>query len=282
MRVVLAEDYGFCFGVERAVERLIEVLKDSRVVTDGDIVHNEGVMDMLKSVGLMVKKDPAGTEADVFAIRAHGTSPKRLDEVKRRFKRVVDLTCPIVESLFETAKELKDRGYTVVVFGKEGHAEMEALKGHVEDAVVTRKVFKVDGSVQKVAVVSQTTSPWKEFSSFVGDMVEENFHVKDWKVINTVCYVTVRREMEVERLSRMCDVVVVVGGKHSANTGKLYEIAKNLTRAIWISSPDELGSYDFDGVDCVGIVSGTSTPKEDVEKVRDEILRRGKDGEKER
>ncbi len=269
MKVCLAEDYGFCFGVKRAVDGILKALESDEVVTDGDVVHNERVMDHLKAYGLKVVKDLKGENFSdaVFAVRAHGIPQKKYEEISKRFKKILDLTCPIVKNLFEIAKKLEDEGYELVVFGKDGHAEMEALKGYVRKVRVVREAFSLEENVKRVAVVSQTTSSWKDFSEFLKKLVEKNFNVKEWKFVNTICRVTVLREGEAERLGKLCDLVVVIGGKHSANTEKLYSIANNYTKTLWISSPDELNSMDLSGYRCVGILSGTSTPKEDVDRV---------------
>jgi (E)-4-hydroxy-3-methyl-but-2-enyl pyrophosphate reductase len=273
MRVVLARDYGFCFGVKNAVERLLGELKNGKVHTDGDIVHNRRVMEMLKERGLEIVQNGSG---EIFAVRAHGIPPEKLEEVSRRYKRVIDLTCPIVKSLFEKARSCEDEGYSVVVFGKEDHAEMRALKGYVPSAIVSSEARSY-GS-ERICVLAQTTSSWIEFSEFVSDLVSHNYQVKEIKVVNTVCPVTVNREDEVRRLSRKCDAVVVVGGKHSANTGKLHRIASRNTKAYWIESPSEVEEIDLEGMGCVAIVSGTSTPAEDVEEVFEKISRRDSDG----
>ncbi len=271
MRVVLASDYGFCFGVKSAIDRLVEELEDGEVHTDGDIVHNNGVMKRLIEMGLKIEDSGGKT----FAIRAHGLPPSRIKEVSKRYEKVVDLTCPIVKSLFEKAKGCRKEGYGVVVFGREGHAEMEALKGHVPDAIVTLEANFY--GMERMCVLSQTTSSWIEFSEFIGDLVRLNSTAKEIKIVNTVCPVTVNREDEVRRFSKMCDAIIVIGGRHSANTGKLYRMASRQTKAYWIESPDEVEGLDLQGMDCVAIVSGTSTPAEDVEEVYEKISRRGGD-----
>ncbi len=274
MKVVLATDYGFCFGVKKAVDRLRKGLKNWEIHTDGDIVHNRRVMESLVKDGLKIVENGKG---EIFAIRAHGIPPKKAEEISKRYNKLMDLTCPIVKSLFEKALSCRERGYGVVVFGKEGHAEMIALKGYVPDAIVTSEAQFY--GMENICVLSQTTASWQEFSEFISELVRLNFPSKKISIINTACPVTVNREDEVGRLSEKCDLIVVVGGKHSANTGKLYRIASRKTRAVWIESPDEAEGIDLDEMECVAIVSGTSTPARDVEEVYDKILRRGKYGE---
>ncbi len=274
MKVVLSEDYGFCFGVKAAIDKVEELLSQGYdVLTDGDIVHNKRVMQRLRDRGLKVEDVADDRKEGVFAIRAHGMDPERIKRISQVFEKVVDLTCPIVKSLFEKARRCRDEGYEVVVFGKDGHAEMRALKGHVPDAVVTLEPVKLEKD--RVCILSQTTSSWKEFSEFIDGLMQVNFATKEFLVVNTICPVTYGREEETDRLSRSCDLIVVVGGKHSANTGKLYRIASRNTRAVWIESPEEIDDVKLEGAKCVAVVSGTSTPKEDVVAVYEKLLRRG-------
>ncbi len=274
MKVKKAKDFGFCFGVERAVNEILKILDSGKVVvTDGDIVHNSRVMNFLIEKGLVINKNFDDIEGEVFAIRAHGVALEKFRKIKEKFRNIADLTCPIVKSLFEEAKECEDMGYTVVVFGKDGHAEMEALKGHVKKPVIIREPIKLDDT-RPVCVLSQTTSSWIEYKEFIAKLIFMNFSIKEFKILNTVCPVTVEREYETEKLSKECDLIVVVGGKHSANTGKLYRIAEKNASVIWVEDPNELRRYSIDNLGCVGIVSGTSTPKEDVEKVYEILSRR--------
>jgi len=274
MRVKKAKDFGFCFGVERAVSEIVKLLDSGKaVVTDGDIVHNTRVMDFLKKRGLVVKKGFEDAKGDIFAIRAHGISPEKLKKINERFGNIADLTCPIVKSLFEKAHDCENAGYTVVVFGKDGHAEMEALKGYVKRPVIIKEPIKISGAMS-VCVLSQTTSSWIEYKEFIAKLISMNFSIKEFRILNTICPVTVEREYETEKLSKECDLIIVVGGRHSANTGKLYRIARRNTKAIWIEDPEEIVNYSIDNLRCVGIVSGTSTPKEDVEKVYEILSRR--------
>ncbi len=277
MRVEIAESRGFCFGVERAVSRILSFLeKGRRVYTDGDVVHNRRVMEHLLSRGLEIvdlsKLEPPVD--GIFAIRAHGVKPDVERRVREIFEEVVDLTCPIVERLFERARECFEGGWRVVVFGREDHAEMIALRGHVSEALTVSSARALD--FDRICVLSQTTSSWKEFSDFVAELIELNPNLREMRVVNTICSVTVERERETERLAKECDVVVVVGGRHSANTGKLFRVASRFTRVIWIESPNELKDSDLEGVECVGVVSGTSTPNRDVEEVAERISLGGK------
>ena len=260
MKIVVAKNIGFCFGVERAIRTVEELLDEGKkVVTDGEIVHNKQVMEQLTKKGLKVSSEM--TDGEVFVVRAHGIPKDRLEELKKIFPEVVDLTCPIVSQLFKTAQRYaKER--KVIVFGKEDHPEMVALRGYAP-AIVTKVPFKFEE--KKVVFLSQTTSSLEEYKEFVAAMIRMN-EFEEAVFLNTICPVTVNREREVEELSKICDLSIVVGGKHSSNTGKLFRIASKHSKTIWIESPDELPADVVKyGTGCV--FSGTSTPNSLIENV---------------
>lgn len=279
---------GFCFGVERTVRRIKELLESGcTVLTDGPVVHNEGVIDSLRRLGLKTLEEaPVHRDVNysdrkvIFVVRAHGLPPDVLDRVRRQVENVqiVDLTCPIVKSNIELAQQLSDDGYTLVVFGHRNHPEMIALAGHVPGAIVSVDPFVVDSP--KVAVMSQTTSSSLEFENFVEQIKLRNAG-REVVVKDTICKVTKSREMAAKWLAERSDLVVVVGGKNSSNTRKLHEISSKSAESILIGNVDELASRIEDvylrvekknlqgrrNAFVVGVMSGTSTPHEDVEDV---------------
>ena len=260
MKVIVAKNIGFCFGVERAIKTVEKLLKEGkRVVTDGEIVHNKQVMENLVKKGLRISSDPA--DGDVFVVRAHGIPKKKLEELRKMYSEVVDLTCPIVSQLFKTAREYASKG-KLIVFGKKDHSEMVALLGYAS-AIVARKPFETEE--KNVVFLSQTTSSLDEYREFVSEMIRTN-NFEKVVYLNTICPVTVDREREVRELSKICDLSIVVGGKHSSNTGKLFRLASRNSRAIWVESSDEIpeGVVKY-GTVCV--FSGTSTPVSLIENI---------------
>ncbi|ACR78938.1 4-hydroxy-3-methylbut-2-enyl diphosphate reductase [Kosmotoga olearia] len=283
MKIVLAESLGFCYGVNRAVEatkRLLKEKRDARVI--GDIVHNEIVMKKLKDMGLKVYPDLSSidfsdtAENSVAIIRAHGASPDVEDFLKRRFGYVVDLTCPIVYNVFSLAKDLEKKGYFIVIFGKKDHAEVKALCGRLNDYLIvepgydfeTIKAFLREKKPKKVALISQTTMNSESFEKLAEKLLKlEGIEVS---VNNTICNVTINREKMAIHLAQTCDAVVVVGGKRSSNTGKLAKIVESHgKRAFHVQNPEQLP--DLSIYRKVGIISGTSTPKEQILKILDYI-----------
>ncbi|QTA37659.1 4-hydroxy-3-methylbut-2-enyl diphosphate reductase [Thermosipho ferrireducens] len=265
MQIIVARNIGFCSGVDRAVKKTKELLeKGYRVFTDDDIVHNKNVMNDLLVSGLSFE------DGEVFLVRAHGLPPEKIREYEKKY-RVVNLTCPIVMDLFEKAKRLREKGYKIVVFGKKSHPEMIALKGYVSDAMVT----KVPGKFveKKVAFLSQTTSSLEEFNEFICETTKIS-KINELLVCNTICDLTIKREEEVKKLSKICDLIIVIGGKHSSNTLKLARLASINTSVLHVESVNELINIP-DNVKKVGIVSGTSTSVYDVEKVIDRLKELG-------
>ncbi|ABR31467.1 4-hydroxy-3-methylbut-2-enyl diphosphate reductase [Thermosipho melanesiensis] len=257
MQIVVAEGIGFCFGVENAVSKAKELLKKGLSVwTDDDIVHNKSVMKELYDMGLSKEK------GDVFLVRAHGLPKDVLDDLKKRYK-VEDLTCSIVKNLFKTVAEIEKKGYKIVVFGKKEHPEMKALKSYCENATITDIPLPINA--KRIAIASQTTMSYTDFEFFVNKITEMS-KFDDIKIINSICNITYNREKEAEKISKIVDLMVVVGGKHSSNTTKLYKISSKYTKSMHIELPEELIELPK-GVKKIGVISGTSTPKNIVEKV---------------
>lgn len=266
---VVIGPYGFCFGVQNAVETIEKLLKQHRVYTDGDVVHNRNVVERLKKMGLSLieleKLKSLQDENAIFVVRAHGLPPDNL-EIIRRYVRIEDLTCSIVRGNIERAKNMNLKGYKVVAFGDEHHAEMVTLKGNVPDVIITKEPVSV--AWKKIFLMSQTTSSSAEFKSFVDAMKEVNKSA-EVVVYDSVCKVTVEREHAAKRLAEICDVVLIIGGKNSANTRKLYDIVLKVSRAkpVHIEDKHELEHMDLSSAKSVGVISGTSTSTEDVEEV---------------
>ncbi|MGC8901762.1 MAG: bifunctional 4-hydroxy-3-methylbut-2-enyl diphosphate reductase/30S ribosomal protein S1 [Fervidobacterium sp.] len=268
---IIKGPYGFCFGVENAVKSVTEHLKKGELLfTDGELVHNKNVLQQLKTLGLKYIENEFGDiKQGTFVVRAHGLPPEKLSKAAERF-RILNLTCPIVERLFELGKNLSSSGYKVVVFGKKNHAEMVAFLGYVRDAIITLEPVQL--SDKMIAIISQTTSPTEDFFAFVEKMKKIN-EGKEIRVINTICKVTSERENAAKFFGKNCELVIVVGGKHSSNTKKLFHISSQQGKSIHVEDVNELRNINiedfFKGSQKIriGVISGTSTSLEDVEKV---------------
>ncbi len=275
-RVLLSKSVGFCYGVDRAVNEAIKILKSGKsVFATGEIVHNEDVMKKLKGLGLEIIEDISSYDSvdGIAIIRAHGIDPESEKRLREVFTEVIDLTCPIVYNVFSLAVDLQARGSFVVVFGKRNHPEVTALSGRLERYLIVEpgedysSVVDSLKAIEHVTVISQTTmntDDFKDFSSFL----EENLGGRV-EIHNTICRVTVERESEAKRLAREADTVIVVGGKNSSNTRKLLDIIRRLgKRAIHVQTTGDLPHEEMGKI---GVISGTSTPYDQIQKILDYI-----------
>ncbi len=274
MNIIVAENIGFCFGVKRALDAVIEQLQQGeKVYLLGELVHNTSVMNYLKQNGVEVislDKIPKDSKDSVLVVRAHGIPPEDYDTGARHFKRIVDTTCPIVQRLFQLVQRMKNDGYKILVYGKNDHPEMIALKGYVKDAIVETNPVRLSG---KICLVSQTTMSTDDLLKFASKTLEIS-DATEFRFFNTICQVTAQREIETKQIAAKSQVVIVVGGKHSSNTKKLVAIAERYTRVIHVEVPEEIDIFNLKRFDTVGLVSGTSTAYEDVKRIIEKLCNR--------
>jgi len=260
---VTAKPSGFCFGVRRAVGKLEKALHlRGRVYSIGSPIHNPQETERLREMGLVlvegVEEIPDGSA--VF-IRAHGLSARdRRMLVKRRIE-LVDGTCPFVLNVQRKAEFLGNEGYAVVVLGDGKHPEVQAIAGSVEGgAIVLPPGGGVPGTLEgrRIGIVSQTTQRPADLSDLVARAALVG---KETRIYNTICEATVDRQRAVEKLAGTVDGMIVIGGRNSANTGKLFAIARSFnTRTLWIEQAGELDWGWLEGKRTIGIAAGASTP----------------------
>jgi 4-hydroxy-3-methylbut-2-enyl diphosphate reductase len=279
MEIKLASKVGFCYGVERAYEKALELANNNeKVYIYGDLVHNNEVKNELmnKGVGFFYSLNelPNDSNESIGIIRAHGIPKKEKELLKKRFKEVIDLTCPIVENVFKYAYKMQKKGYFIVAYGKKEHAEMIGLKGNIDESKIEiikePKPFKHN----KICVISQTTMDYHNFKDFASELTKISEY-NEIAIKDTICYETKIRETEAKDIAIWSEFVIIIGGKHSSNTRKLYEISKKYNKnSIHIDSVNELKKYDLSKYGKIGILTGTSTPNKSINEVI-EFLRRG-------
>lgn len=263
MQLVIAENIGFCFGVERAIDIARRQCEEhGTVYTYGELIHNSDVIRGLKDEGII----PAETLAEIpggstVIIRSHGVGPAEIKECAERGLNAVDATCPFVKRIHQIVSEYSDKGYSIVVFGTAGHPEVRGIEGWSGNARI------VSGPEQaaeleytdKICLVSQTTANAEEFSRTEAVIREK---CAELCTFNTICKTTGLRQREAEELSKKCTRMIVVGGHHSANTKKLCAICKKYCKNVdSIAKVDELTLENIDINDIIGFVGGASTPK---------------------
>jgi len=265
MKVELAEVYGFCPGVHRAVEMVEEYLRQNgKLATLGAIVHNAQVVEELAQKGARVVGSLEDIEEGAVAITAHGVGPEVFEEIQRRGLFLVDTTCPIVRRAQEAARDFAENGFFVLIYGEETHPEVRGLlawtRGRGKAALHPEEVQKIEGT--RLALISQTTKGRQEFWRFVAAVTERlSPSLREVRALDTTCPETGRRYQAVQELAKKVEALVVVGSRNSANTRKLAEVARQTGLPTFhIERAEELKPAWFQGMSRVGVTAGASTP----------------------
>ena len=275
MEILLAQDMGFCWGVRRAIDIMEKAAQDrGEIISVGPIVHNPQVVDDLQRKGIRTDKLPEDDSLPV-AITAHGVGPDVLDRVKSTGAEIIDGTCPIVTRSQRWARKMAENGFAVLVFGDPEHREVKGVLGWAGDKGIAIQ----DGEPlpkhlpSRIAVISQTTQSPEKFAAFVSRIMTERVaDISEFRLINTLCNVTSGQQAAARELSAEVDLMLVVGGKSSANTRHLLEVCQeNSTRSYHVETAAELESGWFRGVNRVGVTAGASTPDSAVEAVVERV-----------
>jgi len=270
VEVLLARENGFCFGVKKAVELTEAAAETGKPVYNlGQVVHNPKISERLAARGVTVIKDPAEAKEGVIVIRAHGVPPETRAKIEAQGLECVDATCSLVLRAQRFTKQLADEGYTVIILGTPEHPEVVGLRGFAPNAIVveTKNEWEKLPRMKKAGVVSQSTQPPWAFKDLVAHVAEI---AQETKVFNTVCPVTVKRQHAASELAEQVRTIIVVGGKNSANTRELVNLAKMQGRnAYHIEHADELRPEWLAGETRVGLIGGCSTPMDTLIEVKE-------------
>ena len=271
MEVLLANEYGFCFGVERAVEMVEDALGvGAPVRTLGPLIHNTQEMQRLECEGVATVQEPSQVSKDEIAvIRAHGVTPQVQSELERRAAQVVDATCPIVTRVQRLAERAATEGRHVVVAGNPDHPEMIGVVGYApKNTFVVRDAEEVANlpALHAPLVVSQTTLKLKTFLE-IAEAVKAKADAEP-QVVNTICSATRDRQDAARALAGMVDIFYVIGGKHSSNSIKLLAVCEEqCSKSFLIETQDEINPNDLNGAQRVGVTAGASTPNWLIDQV---------------
>ena len=273
--VTTAKSAGFCFGVRRAVDMVYaEAKKDNRVFTLGPIIHNEQVVKDLEKKGVKVidsVNDISEKENTTIIIRSHGVPQNVINALKEKKVNIVDATCPFVSKIHRIVEKKYQEGSCIVIVGNANHPEVEGINGWCNGAAtVIGSVSEAENYSQeparKLCVVAQTTFNYKKFKDIVDIFSKKSY---DIDVMNTICNATEERQTEAGTIARQSDAMLVIGGKHSSNTQKLYEICrKECENTYFIQTLDDLDLKQFQSFRSVGITAGASTPNNIIKEVQ--------------
>ena len=285
MEVILAEHAGFCFGVQRAVDTVYEQIErrgkeEPPIYTFGAIIHNEEVVSDLQRRGVCVLSSLAEAEQipraerGTVIIRSHGVERNVSEKLKELGFQVTDATCPFVKRIHDIVERESAAGKSIVIVGDEGHPEVEATRGwsytktYIIGSLEEAEKF-VPQAGEELYVVSQTTFNYKKFQDVVEIFEKKGYNAS---VVNTVCNATEVRQTEARELAARVDVMIVIGGNHSSNTRKLYEICRQECEATYhIRTLDDLHLQLPETVRLVGITAGASTPNNIIEEVQNYV-----------
>ena len=273
MIIKRAKTQGFCFGVAITVKKAEEAIErlPGGVTTLGHVVHNPQMVAQLEAKGLKNAASVDEIASGTMFVRAHGLPVETFEKAAAKGLAVIDATCPMVTKIHVQAEKLRDEGYKIVVVGDPNHPEVKGTLSHVPGAWCITSVDEIAAlpRASRVGVVVQSTWNGPGFADIVRKLSEKYYEVR---AVNTICTDTKNRQTEVDELSREVEVMVVVGGKTSANTKHLAELAAmNGARSYHIEGPDELQAEWFAGIERAGLMSGASTPGWLVDQVADRM-----------
>jgi 4-hydroxy-3-methylbut-2-enyl diphosphate reductase len=275
VEIIVAKKAGFCFGVKRAVDIAFQLAREKRkgVYTLGPIIHNPQVVERLKEKGIVPIED-IKTKKNVRAliIRTHGIPLHLSKEISYMGCEIIDATCPFVKKAQYYAKLLKEEGYQVVILGEKNHPEVKGLMSYAnddDDVIVIDSETPLPKLKSRVGIVVQTTQSLEALKKVLSDTLE---HANEIKVYNTICNSTALRLKETEKMARKVDVMLVVGGKNSANTTQLTRLCKSLSVPTYhIETSSEIKEEWVKNANKLGITAGASTPEWIIKEVEKRI-----------
>ena len=273
MKVKLARTAGFCMGVRRAMNIVLDAAnkKEGKLYTYGPLVHNPQAIEMLRQKGVEIIDNEMVSNSTII-LRAHGVAPEERKRIKETGNLICDATCPHVAKAHSIIKKGINKGYNAIIIGDKGHAEVNGLLGFAGDrGYVVENTDDVDKlpDIENAYVVAQTTQDRKTFQEII-DRIKEK--VPDTEIFDTICDSTNMRQKEVLELAKEVDAMVIVGGKNSANTRRLYEISLSTgIPSFHIEAEDELDNIGLEQYENIGVMAGASTPNWVINKVIDRI-----------
>lgn len=286
MEIKVASTAGFCFGVQRAVDRVYELMKTESVpiYTLGPIIHNENVVADFSRGGVRAIDESAieTVPRGIVVIRSHGVGKSYYERIRNAGHRLVDATCPFVLKIHRIVERESAAGRKIVVIGDPAHPEVQGICGWCSSPVTCLSSVEDANAFEwekdsELCVVSQTTFHYNKFQDMVAILIEKSYDERVYnsescKIINTICSATEERQREARQIAAASDTMLVIGSRNSSNTQKLYEICSSeCANTYYIQTPVDLDSDMFQCSSYVGITAGASTPKSIIEEVQKHV-----------
>jgi len=268
MKIIIAKTAGFCFGVKRAVDMAFKTAKKKQkgIFTLGPIIHNPQVIEKLKQEGILPIEDITTPGIRDIIIRTHGIPLQVMNRISEAGFNIIDATCPFVKKAQHYAKLLREEGYQVIILGDREHPEVQGLMSYAgDDAIVVDSEDALPKIKHNVGIVVQTTQPVEALKKLFSRVIEQ---AKNVKVYNTICNSTALRLKETAAMAKKVDIMLVVGGKNSANTTQLAKLCRSLSVPTYhVETDAELIPEWLNNVKSVGITAGASTPDWIIEDI---------------
>lgn len=273
MKILIAKDAGYCFGVRDAVNLAYETAEDhGDVYMLGHIVHNENVVKDLNEAGAkVVRKLKDVPKGKPIMFRAHGTSTKVWEKAQKQNMNIIDATCPLVKEIHDEVIKLEKEGRKIIIIGDHGHDEVVGIASQIKDPIIVATPDEAQKlrKMKKAGIVSQSTQTIENVQEIINILMTKVF---DLRFINTICFPTKRNQQQLKDLSEKCDVMVVIGSFTSANSNRLTQLAlERNDRSYQVTCADDLNSDWFNESDVVGITAGASTPDNIIKNVTEKI-----------
>ncbi len=267
MKILIADEAGFCFGVKRAAEMVITQGNDKeKINTLGPLIHNNQFTSYLESKNIFSVDSINDINTKKVVIRSHGVEKKIENRLKNKGFNLLDATCPFVKRVHRLAESLEQEGYKIVIFGEKKHPEVIGIKSYAKNPIVVKDIkdlpsFKKD---EKIALISQTTQNLKKFEELANYL---KLNYKYTRIHNTICDATEKRQLAAQDLANKVDLMIVIGGKHSSNTSRLYDVCSKKVITYHIETESELRKKWFLDKNKIGLTAGASTPDFIIDKV---------------
>ena len=273
MKILLAKDAGYCFGVRDAVNLAYDTAKDhGEVYMLGTIVHNEKVVEDLSKSGTKVVDELVEVPSDKpILFRAHGTAPNIWDKANQKKLNIIDATCPLVTEIHDEIKKLEAEGRRTIIIGDHGHDEVVGIAAQVKNPIILANVKEAKAlrKMKKAGVVSQSTQMIENVQEIINVLMQKVF---DLRFVNTICFPTRRNHEQIKELATQCEVMIVIGSFTSANSKRLTQLAlERNKRSYQVTCVSDIEAFWFENCEVVGISAGASTPDDIIRDVVEKI-----------